>query len=178
MELSWDNVLLAFALTLFAGLSTGIGSAIAFLTKKTNKKFLSLSLGFSAGVMIYVSFVEIFPTAQEALRESYSEKIADVIVAISFFAGMGLIAIIDKLIPSYKNPHEVKSVESMDANQPHDKILGSRYRDSQFPGRISDIHCRAIESRNCLPDCFCHRHTQYPGRNCRICSYFLCYRKS
>ena len=62
MELSWDNVLLAFALTLFAGLSTGIGSAIAFLTKKTNKKFLSLSLGFSAGVMIYVSFVEIFPT--------------------------------------------------------------------------------------------------------------------
>ena len=123
MELSWDNVLLAFALTLFAGLSTGIGSAIAFLTKKTNKKFLSLSLGFSAGVMIYVSFVEIFPTAQEALRESYSEKIADVIVAISFFAGMGLIAIIDKLIPSYENPHEVKSVESMDANQPHDKKL-------------------------------------------------------
>ena len=116
MELSWDNVLLAFALTLFAGLSTGIGSAIAFLTKKTNKKFLSLSLGFSAGVMIYVSFVEIFPTAQEALRESYSEKIADVIVAISFFAGMGL-------IPSYENPHEVKSVESMDANQPHDKKL-------------------------------------------------------
>lgn len=111
MELSWDNVLLAFALTLFAGLSTGIGSAIAFLTKKTNKKFLSLSLGFSAGVMIYVSFVEIFPTAQETLRESYSEKIADVIVAISFFAGMGLIAIIDKLIPSYENPHEVKSVE-------------------------------------------------------------------
>lgn len=185
MELSWDNVLLAFALTLFAGLSTGIGSAIAFLTKKTNKKFLSLSLGFSAGVMIYVSFVEIFPTAQEALRENYSEKIADVIVAISFFAGMGLIAIIDKLIPSYENPHEVKSVECMEAKQPHDKKLmrmgifsGSRYRDSQFPGRISDIHCRAIESRNCLPDCLCHRHTQHPGRNCRICSYFLCYRKS
>ena len=123
MELSWDNVLLAFALTLFAGLSTGIGSAIAFLTKKTNKKFLSLSLGFSAGVMIYVSFVEIFPTAQETLRESYSEKIADVIVAISFFAGMGLIAIIDKLIPSYENPHEVKSVECMENNQPHDKKL-------------------------------------------------------
>ena len=88
MELTWDNVLLAFALTLFAGLSTGIGSAIAFLTKKTNKKFLSLSLGFSAGVMIYVSFVELFPTAQEALRESYSEKIADIITGISFFGGM------------------------------------------------------------------------------------------
>ncbi|MCQ4873809.1 zinc transporter ZupT [Butyricimonas paravirosa] len=122
MELTWDNVLLAFALTLFAGLSTGIGSAIAFLTKKTNKKFLSLSLGFSAGVMIYVSFVELFPTAQEALRESYSEKISDIITVISFFGGMGLIAIIDKLIPSYENPHEVKSVESME-HQPHDKKL-------------------------------------------------------
>ena len=51
------TVLFAFALTLFAGLSTGIGSAIAFFAKSTNTKFLSLSLGFSAGVMIYVSFV-------------------------------------------------------------------------------------------------------------------------
>jgi len=55
-----DNVLFAFGLTLFAGLSTGIGSALAFYTKKTNKKFLSAALGFSAGVMIYVSLVEIF----------------------------------------------------------------------------------------------------------------------
>ena len=54
------NVLFAFALTLFAGLSTGIGSALAFYSKKTNEKFLSAALGFSAGVMIYVSFVELF----------------------------------------------------------------------------------------------------------------------
>ena len=114
MDISWNNVLLAFTLTLFAGLSTGIGSAIAFLTKKTNKKFLSLSLGFSAGVMIYVSFVELFPTAKESIEEVYDGKIADII--------MGLIAVIDKLIPSYENPHEVKSVESM-AQQPHDKKL-------------------------------------------------------
>ena len=122
MDISWNNVLLAFTLTLFAGLSTGIGSAIAFLTKKTNKKFLSLSLGFSAGVMIYVSFVELFPTAKESIEEVYDGKIADIITAIAFFCGMGLIAVIDKLIPSYENPHEVKSVESM-AQQPHDKKL-------------------------------------------------------
>ena len=79
MDISWNNVLLAFTLTLFAGLSTGIGSAIAFLTKKTNKKFLSLSLGFSAGVMIYVSFVELFPTAKESIEEVYDGKIADII---------------------------------------------------------------------------------------------------
>ncbi|HQD06350.1 MAG TPA: zinc transporter ZupT, partial [Bacillota bacterium] len=55
-----ENVLLAFGLTLFAGLSTGIGSIIAFVAKKSNPKFLSVSLGFSAGVMIYVSMIEIF----------------------------------------------------------------------------------------------------------------------
>ena len=33
---------------------------IAFFAKKTNYRFLSVSTGFSAGVMLYVSFVEIF----------------------------------------------------------------------------------------------------------------------
>ena len=66
-----SNVLIAFGLTLFAGLSTGIGSALAFFAKKTNPKFLSASLGFSAGVMIYVSFVEIFPKARESMIEGY-----------------------------------------------------------------------------------------------------------
>ena len=47
-----NNVFLAFALTLIAGLSTGIGSCIAFFAKHTNRKFLSISLGFSAGVMM------------------------------------------------------------------------------------------------------------------------------
>ena len=62
-----SNVIFAFLLTLFAGLSTGIGSALALLTKKTSTKFLSASLGFSAGVMIYVSFVEILVKAKDAL---------------------------------------------------------------------------------------------------------------
>ena len=47
----------AFGLTLFAGLSTGIGSALAFFAKSTNTRFLTASLGFSAGVMIYVSMI-------------------------------------------------------------------------------------------------------------------------
>ena len=61
------NVLFAFALTVFAGLATGIGSLLAFFTKRTNTKFLSIALGFSAGVMIYVSLVEIFVKAKDAL---------------------------------------------------------------------------------------------------------------
>jgi ZIP family zinc transporter len=62
-----NNILFAFGLTLFAGLSTGIGSALAFFTKKTNTKFLAVSLGFSAGVMIYVSMVEILVKAKDSL---------------------------------------------------------------------------------------------------------------
>ncbi len=70
MEYEMSNILIAFGLTLFAGLSTGIGSAIAFFSKHTNTKFLSLALGFSAGVMIYVSFIEIFSKARESLVDA------------------------------------------------------------------------------------------------------------
>ncbi len=61
------TILFAFALTLFAGLATGIGSLLAFFTKRTNTRFLSVALGFSAGVMIYVSLVEIFVKAKVEL---------------------------------------------------------------------------------------------------------------
>ncbi|MDR2406804.1 MAG: zinc transporter ZupT [Bacteroidales bacterium] len=106
-----NTVILAFLLTLLAGLSTGIGSAIAFFAKRTNKRFLSISLGFSAGVMIYISFIELFPLATSHFATAMNPKFSEGLTAISFFGGMFLIAIIDKLIPSYENPHEVKSVE-------------------------------------------------------------------
>ncbi|WP_413926844.1 zinc transporter ZupT [Clostridioides sp. ZZV15-6598] len=104
----------AFLITLFAGLSTGIGSCIAFFAKKTNTKFLSVSLGFSAGVMIYVSMIEIFPKAQEALTKSMGEKLGSWSTVIAFFAGMAIIAIIDKLIPQEENPHDIKKMEDVD----------------------------------------------------------------
>lgn len=107
------NFLVAFLLTIVAGLSTGIGSALAFFTKRTNTKLLSYVLGFSAGVMIYVSFVEIFPAAKDELMTSFSEKQAILFTIISFFGGMLLIALIDKFIPSMENPHEIRSVEDM-----------------------------------------------------------------
>jgi len=104
----------AFGLTLFAGLSTGIGSALAFFTRSTNTKFLSASLGFSAGVMIYVSFVEIFPKAQEAMVPRYGETGAAWFTVLAFFCGILLIGLIDRLIPSYENPHEIRRVEDME----------------------------------------------------------------
>lgn len=118
MEFAWSSdVLLAFALTLFAGLATGIGSLIAFFTKQTNKKFLSLALGFSAGVMIYVALVEIFVKAKDALVGEHGDKTGYWLTLAGFFGGMLLIALIDRFIPKSNNPHEVKSVEDVQQAQ-------------------------------------------------------------
>lgn len=107
-------VLFAFGLTLLAGLSTGIGSALAFFAKRTNTKFLSIALGFSAGVMIYVSLVEIFVKAKEALVADLGIVAGNWATIGGFFAGVFLIAIIDKLVPSFENPHEIHLIEEID----------------------------------------------------------------
>lgn len=109
-----NNILLAFLLTLGAGLATGIGSFLAFFTKRTNTKFLSFSLGFSAGVMVYISMIEIFPEANEYLVGEMGELTGTWLTVISFFAGIVLIGIIDKIIPSFENPHEMHKVEEVD----------------------------------------------------------------
>ena len=101
------SVQLAFVLTLIAGLSTGIGSLIALLAKNTNTKFLCASLGFSAGIMIYVSFMEMLPEAKHMLESIYSEKEATLYLILSFFGGIAFINLIDFLIPESINPHEI-----------------------------------------------------------------------
>lgn len=106
-----ENFLIAFLFTVIAGLSTGIGSVIALLSKSDNKKFLSVSLGFSAGVMIYVSMIEIFPKANESLSSQLGDKMGTIATTLAFFTGIFIIALIDKLIPSDINPHEVYSSE-------------------------------------------------------------------
>ena len=111
------EILFAFLLTLLAGLSTGVGSLVALLTRQTNKRFLSVSLGFSAGVMIYVSMIEIFVKAQESLTAEMGERMGGALTVLSFFAGMLVIAIIDKLIPSEENPHEIQQVEGSSSGQ-------------------------------------------------------------
>lgn len=100
------NVGLAFLLTLLAGLSTGLGSVVALFAKQTNTKFLSASLGFSAGVMIYISMVEIFFKAQSSLSSCLGDKMGALITIISFFGGILIIGIIDRFVPSEANPHE------------------------------------------------------------------------
>ena len=121
--MDFNTIIFAFGLTLFAGLSTGIGSALAFFTKRTNTKFLSLALGFSAGVMIYVSFVEIIPKANISLVESLGESAGWWVTIASFFGGIFLIAIIDKFIPSIENPHELRDIEEMQEKPKQDQQL-------------------------------------------------------
>ena len=116
--MTFDNdVLFALGLTIFAGLSTGIGSLIGFLSKKFNPKFLSGALGFSAGVMIYVSLVEIFVKAKDSLSAVFGEKQGYTITVIGFFVGIAFMALIDWLIPSGENPHEISNIESEGAQE-------------------------------------------------------------
>ncbi|WP_010532173.1 zinc transporter ZupT [Lentibacillus jeotgali] len=111
-----QEVMLAFLLTLIAGLATGIGSVLAFLAKTTNTKFLSFALGFSAGVMIYVSMIDIFSKAQEALVGVMGEVDGTWLTVGGFFGGIMLIALIDRFIPKQSNPHEMKKIEDMRKN--------------------------------------------------------------
>ena len=107
------TIAFAFFLTLMAGLATGIGSLIAFFAKRTNTRFLSVALGFSAGVMIYVSFMEIIVTAQDVLVNHMGASRGRWAAVLGFFAGIGVIALIDKLVPYEENPHEFKEVEDL-----------------------------------------------------------------
>ncbi len=109
-----NTILTAMGLSIFAGLSTGIGGLLLLLFRKINKKILSVALGFSAGVMIYISFMEILPKSKDFLISAMGEKSGEWMAFISFLLGIFLIAIIDKLVPEKDNPHEIHNVERLD----------------------------------------------------------------
>jgi len=135
-----SSVWFALGLTLFAGMATAIGSAIAFMAKQTNYRFLSIATGFSAGVMLYVSFVEIFIKGVDSLVKSYGDPLGHWINVISFFGGMALIGIIDGMIPHAENPHDI-----------HSEAETAPLHDPQAP--IPDLSSQHDE---CVPSA--HRH--------------------
>lgn len=85
------NILIALALTLFAGLATGIGSLVAYFIPRPDMRALSLSLGFAAGVMIYVGFVDLFCSAKLVIGFGYAN--------IFFLLGLLIIYLLDQAIP-------------------------------------------------------------------------------
>ena len=110
MDITWAQFAPAFLLTLFAGLSTGFGALLAFFSKAKDHTFLSIGMGFSAGVMVYVSFVEILEKSKTAFIAIYTSPIlGESLALICFFGGIGFSALIDKFIPEDVNPHEPKS---------------------------------------------------------------------
>ncbi|ALW34387.1 zinc transporter ZupT [Campylobacter jejuni] len=108
MQFTFEQIFIAMLLTLFAGFSTAIGSIIAFFSRKDDLRVLSLGLGFSAGVMIYISFMEILPTALKDFKNHYDSHWAELLGLTCFFGGILISLLIDKLIPEDVNPHEPK----------------------------------------------------------------------
>ncbi|EAH7205797.1 zinc transporter ZupT [Campylobacter jejuni] len=108
MQFTFEQIFIAMLLTLFAGFSTAIGSIIAFFSRKDDLRVLSLGLGFSAGVMIYISFMEILPTALKDFKNHYDSHWAELLGLACFFGGILISLLIDKLIPEDVNPHEPK----------------------------------------------------------------------
>jgi ZIP family zinc transporter len=137
--MDFEAVLIAFGLTLFAGLSTGIGSGLAFFAKRTSARTLTLALGFSAGVMIYVSFVEIFVKAKNSLVAEMGEVRGYWATVIAFFGGLIFIGVIDRLVPSFENPHELHRAEEMDMPQQAAKFK-KLYRMGLFTALAIAIH--------------------------------------
>ena len=95
MEL--NNIYLGFALATFAGLSTGIGSLIALFTKNMSKRFLAIALGLSAGIMIYVSFMEMMQLSFESLMLIYGSSFGKLVSVTGFVIGLLIMLLIDQL---------------------------------------------------------------------------------
>lgn len=109
-----DGVLIAFILTLVAGLSTGLGGLIALIARHINARLLSIALGFSGGVMVYVSLVDIFDYAKDLLIDNVGSRSGHFLAVAALFLGMMVAALIDKLVPEHENPHSVQKVEHLE----------------------------------------------------------------
>jgi zinc transporter, ZIP family len=125
-------VLIAFSVTLAAGLATALGSIIVFRTSIGNPRVLAAGLAFAAGAMIFVSLVEIFGKSQKAFGELYGEKGGMTAAILAFFAGVLLVIALDKLVP---NPHR-------GLDTPHEDV------DAAKIGRVAMMAAIAITAHN------------------------------
>lgn len=122
MKFVLEDYLFAFFLSLVAGLSTTIGSVIAFLVKKPNPKFISFIMGFSAGVMIFISFVELLLSSILSIGDQFGESIGYQLGVLFFFLGMGIMFIIDVVV-SHKYEFEDSIEILMNENGSYKPVL-------------------------------------------------------
>lgn len=98
-----EPVLIAFAVCAAAAASTVLGSIFVLRANHANPRLLAFGLAFAGGAMVYVSLVEIFNKSVTAFSAGYGPQIGYAYATLSFFAGVFMLAIIDRVIP---NPHE------------------------------------------------------------------------
>ena len=118
-----NGIFTALLLTLIAGSATGIGGAMVLFKKKLSSNFLAGALGLSAGVMLFISLAELYPEAQAEIIANGTGSHGKAFVLLAFFIGMGIITLIDFLIPEYENPHEAPGL-SLGDNAASLKKLG------------------------------------------------------
>lgn len=140
-----NGILTALLLTLIAGAATGIGGALVLFKKRVSSDFLAAALGLSAGVMIFISLAELFPEAQSAIISSGLPN-GKLFVLLAFFAGMGIIMLIDFLVPEYENPHEASGL-SLEDQTPAVGML-SNTRNSKALHRLGVMSAITIAIHN------------------------------
>jgi len=101
-----QNFIPAMLITLFAGLSTAIGGGIAFIVKKNNLKALSVGLGFSAGVMIFISFTDMLPEASKLLAVNFPYS-HEWLAYAGFVIGLIVAVLIDYFLPDHIDEEDV-----------------------------------------------------------------------
>jgi ZIP family zinc transporter len=114
---------MALGLTLLAGLSTGIGSLIGLGSRPTSHRFLTLSLGFSAGAMVYVSLVEILPKARLVLTPLLGACLGYAAAVLAFLGGIVAMALVDRLLPVHDTTGALGQLEA-----PLDELQDPRRR--------------------------------------------------
>ncbi len=129
-DISQADINFALLLSLLAGLSTGFGSLIAYFIKKPKMSYLSVGLGISAGAMIYVSFVELIPESFEVIGDAWGMGF--------FFIGIGIMMLIDVLIPDIKNPHHIGD-EKITLLESEEKFKAKRTASPEEPPHACDL---------------------------------------
>ena len=137
-----NSIATALLLTLIAGGATGIGGALVLFKKKISSNFLAGALGLSAGVMIFISLAELLPEAQSEIAIQHGKAYT----LLAFFAGMGIIMLIDFLVPEYENPHEASGL-SLNAHTPATDML-SHTADTRALQRLGLMSALAIAIHN------------------------------
>lgn len=130
------NLLIAFMITLAAGLATTLGGLLVFFQKTPNPRVLAFGLAFAGGAMVYVSLTEILTKSADSFSKMGQNGFA--YATYAFLAGLILSVLIDTFIP---NPHETLD--------PHDAQFQEKNRAKI--ARLGMMTAAAITAHN-LPE--------------------------